>query len=58
MLISSTPKAFALDVLPYLNREYDADDNDDGDDNVSFSFLRFRRKYFDANANTRKRTRG
>ena len=33
MLISSTPQVFALDVLPYLNRECDADGNDDGDDN-------------------------
>ena len=32
MLISSTPQVFALDVLSYLNREYDGDDNDDGDD--------------------------
>ena len=33
MLISSTPQGFALDVLSYLNRECDGDDNDDGDDN-------------------------
>ena len=33
MLISSTPQVFALDVLSYLNRECDGDDNDDGDDN-------------------------
>ena len=33
MLISSTPQVFALDVLPYLNRECDADGNDNGDDN-------------------------
>ena len=33
MLISSTPQVFALDVLPYLNRECDVDSNDDGDDN-------------------------
>ena len=32
MLISSTPQVFALDVLSYLNREYDGDDNDEGDD--------------------------
>ena len=32
MLISSTPQVFALDVLSYLNREFDGDDNDDGDD--------------------------
>ena len=32
MLISSTPQVFALDVLSYLNRECDGDDNDDGDD--------------------------
>ena len=32
MLISSTPKVFALDVLSYLNRECDGDDNDDDDD--------------------------
>ena len=32
MLISSTPQVFTLDVLSYLNREYDGDDNDDGDD--------------------------
>ena len=32
MLISSTPQVFALDVLSYLNREYDGDDNDDDDD--------------------------
>ena len=32
MLISSTPQVLALDVLSYLNWEYDVDDNDDGDD--------------------------
>ena len=32
MLISSTPQVFALEVLSYLNREWDGDDNDDGDD--------------------------
>ena len=34
MLISLTPQVFALEVLSYLNREYDGDDNGDGDDNV------------------------
>ena len=32
MLISSTLQVFALDVLSYLNREWDGDDNDDDDD--------------------------
>ena len=32
MLISSTPQVFALDVLSYLNREYDGDDDDNDDD--------------------------
>ena len=32
MLISSTPQVFALEVLSYLNRQYDGDDNGDGDD--------------------------
>ena len=32
MLISSRPQVFALDVLSYLNRECDGDDNDDDDD--------------------------
>ena len=32
MLISSTLQVFALDVLSYLNREWDGGDNDDDDD--------------------------
>ena len=31
-LVSLTPQVFALEVLSYLNQEYDGNDNDDDDD--------------------------
>ena len=43
-LVSLTPQVFPLEVLSYLNQEYDGNDNDDDDDDDDRELKQLRRR--------------